>query len=248
MPVTATCLPREPRHFPGSRFTTDDNRAPDAMIRYRIDQMGSAVARAIEMLRRAPCVDEVAPAVVELLGRAAASEQAVYWAVDPEQLRLRAFTRWGAGVWLAIPVPINAPPFVREYEATSMRLTSGGAAGRSGRLITFPRRGSRHVAERACSGACGLRSRPIRRGTVSWSFAVVRLRRKRRTTSCGWSGSGSGSVMRWSYCDTSGCVCRLRGKHPAAGRRSSRAERVAEFLRGGTAAIILWLVLDVIRM
>lgn len=66
------------------------------MIRHRLIEMGSAVARAVELLRAARHVDAVARAVLELLGEAACSERATYWTVDPELLRLRALASWSA--------------------------------------------------------------------------------------------------------------------------------------------------------
>ena len=66
------------------------------MIRQRLAELGSAVARAIEMLRAVKHVEEVAQAVLELLGQAACSERATFWTVDPEQLRLRAIASWSA--------------------------------------------------------------------------------------------------------------------------------------------------------
>jgi GAF domain-containing protein len=66
------------------------------MIRHRLSELGSAVTRAIEMLRAAKHVEEVAQAVLELLGQAACSERATFWTVDSELLRLRAIASWSA--------------------------------------------------------------------------------------------------------------------------------------------------------
>lgn len=66
------------------------------MIRHRLSELGSAVARSVEMLRAARHVGEVAQAVLELLGQAACSERATFWVVDSGQQRLRAIASWSA--------------------------------------------------------------------------------------------------------------------------------------------------------
>lgn len=66
------------------------------MIRHRLIEMGSAVARAVELLRAARHVEVVARGVLELLAQAACSERATYWTVDTEELRLRAIASWSA--------------------------------------------------------------------------------------------------------------------------------------------------------
>ena len=70
--------------------------AGSAMIRHRLDEMGRAVARAVELLRAARHLEAAARAVLELLGQATCSERATYWTVDPELLRLRAIANWSA--------------------------------------------------------------------------------------------------------------------------------------------------------
>lgn len=66
------------------------------MIRHRFDELSDGVARAIEMLRAVRQVEAAAQAVVELLGRAACSERAIFWTFDPEMAGLRALASWGA--------------------------------------------------------------------------------------------------------------------------------------------------------
>jgi hypothetical protein len=64
------------------------------MIRHRLSELDRAVARAVEMLRAAKYVEEVAQGVLELLGQAACSERATFWTVDADLLRLRALATW----------------------------------------------------------------------------------------------------------------------------------------------------------
>ena len=66
------------------------------MIRHRLADLSNAMEHAIEVVRVAKPMEAVAPAVLELLGRAAGSERASYWMSDPEMLRLRAIATWSA--------------------------------------------------------------------------------------------------------------------------------------------------------
>lgn len=66
----------------------------DAMIRLRVPELGDAVKHAVEKLRAARHMEEVAPAILELLANAAGSERASYWTVDP--LQLRVIATWSA--------------------------------------------------------------------------------------------------------------------------------------------------------
>jgi len=68
------------------------------MIRNRLAELGSAVTRAIEMLRGAKQVEAVAQGVLEVLGQAACSERAMFWAVDSEVRNLRAIATWSAEI------------------------------------------------------------------------------------------------------------------------------------------------------
>ncbi len=68
--------------------------ARGAMIRNRFSELDRAVARAIEMLRAAKYVEEVAQGVLELLGQAACSERATFWTADADLRRLRALASW----------------------------------------------------------------------------------------------------------------------------------------------------------
>ena len=90
------------------------------MIRHRLIELGSAVARAIEMLHAAKHVEEVAPAVLELLAHAAGSERATYWTVDPELLRLRPIATWSA-------VALDALARERDVRQRTGSLGSGNA-------------------------------------------------------------------------------------------------------------------------
>jgi hypothetical protein len=64
------------------------------MIRHRLSELDRAVARAIEMLRAAKYVEEVAEGVLELLGQAACSERATFWTADADLPRLRVLASW----------------------------------------------------------------------------------------------------------------------------------------------------------
>ena len=64
------------------------------MIRNRLTLLDSAAGCAIEMLRSAKHVEDVAQAVLELLAQAAGSEWATYWVIDPELQRLRPLAVW----------------------------------------------------------------------------------------------------------------------------------------------------------
>jgi hypothetical protein len=66
------------------------------MIRHRLKELECAVRRAIEMFRAAKQLEELSPAVLELLAQAAESERATYWTVDAALRRLRAAASWSA--------------------------------------------------------------------------------------------------------------------------------------------------------
>jgi hypothetical protein len=67
------------------------------VIRSRLAQLGGALGRAVEMLRAAQRVQEVAEPVLAQLAQAAGSELATYWTIDSEQPPLRAIATWSAG-------------------------------------------------------------------------------------------------------------------------------------------------------
>jgi len=90
------------------------------MIRHRLDELGSAVARAIEMLRAAKQVAAVSQSLLELLAQAAGSEQATYWSVDPELRKLRAIASWSA-------VRLSAPARERDIRHGLASLGQGNA-------------------------------------------------------------------------------------------------------------------------
>jgi GAF domain-containing protein len=66
------------------------------MIRHRLAEVVRAVAHAIERLHAAKRVEDAAQDVLELLGRAACSERATFWTLDPERRQLQAIANWDA--------------------------------------------------------------------------------------------------------------------------------------------------------
>lgn len=64
------------------------------MIGDRLRQLEQATGSAIELLRGASQLEEVAQAVLERLAQAARCEWAAYWKVDPPSRALRAVASW----------------------------------------------------------------------------------------------------------------------------------------------------------
>jgi GAF domain-containing protein len=60
----------------------------------RLTQWAQATGTAIELLRGASHLEDVARAVLERLAQAAGCEWAAYWAVDPQLRALRAVASW----------------------------------------------------------------------------------------------------------------------------------------------------------
>jgi GAF domain-containing protein len=60
----------------------------------RLSQWAQATGTAIELLRGASHLEDVAQAVLERLAQAAGCEWAAYWAVDPQLRALRAVASW----------------------------------------------------------------------------------------------------------------------------------------------------------
>jgi GAF domain-containing protein len=60
----------------------------------RLTQLAQATGAAIELLRCASQLEDVAQAVLERLAQAARCEWAAYWAVDPQSKALRAVASW----------------------------------------------------------------------------------------------------------------------------------------------------------
>ena len=64
------------------------------MIGDRLTQLAQATGIAIELLRGASQLEDVAQAVLERLAKAAGCEWAAYWAVDPQSRTLRPVASW----------------------------------------------------------------------------------------------------------------------------------------------------------
>ena len=60
----------------------------------RVTQLAQATGIAIELLRGASQLEDVAQAVLERLAQAARCEWATYWAVDPQSRELRPVASW----------------------------------------------------------------------------------------------------------------------------------------------------------
>jgi hypothetical protein len=96
------------------------------MIRNRLVELDSAVTRAIEMLRGGGQVEAVAQGILELLGQAACSERAMFWAVDSELRNLRAIATWSAETSGASP-----PGSDSRYRTVSLSRSNAGHVWRS---------------------------------------------------------------------------------------------------------------------
>ncbi len=64
------------------------------MIGDRLTQLSQATGVAIELLRGASQLEDVAQAVLERLAQAAHCDWATYWVVDPQSQTLRPITSW----------------------------------------------------------------------------------------------------------------------------------------------------------
>lgn len=73
------------------------------MIRHRMVHLDSAAERAIEWLRSAKPMEEVAPAVLAVLAEAAGSVWAAHWVIDTVGQRLRPFATWSTSEDEALP-------------------------------------------------------------------------------------------------------------------------------------------------